>query len=219
MVIVPGLRDHVAEHWQTLLADRLPNTRTVEPLHHDKHSLPARVAALDAVVADTTGPVILVAHSAGVMITVAWAQRHNTRNIAGALLATPPDLTVALPAGYPTPEQLRDNGWYPTPRNRLRFPSHRRRQHQRPTVPIRPRRDPRTALGRPPRRRRPGRTPQPRRRLRILARRRGSRPRTRPGTTTPTRPRPGLTPPHPIMEQPSIEAFHPGPVFPFSGPR
>jgi len=123
VVIVPGLRDHVAEHWQTLLAERLPNTRTVEPLHHDKHSLPARVAALDAVVADTTGPVILVAHSAGVMITVAWAQRHNTRNIAGALLATPPDLTVALPAGYPTPEQLRDNGWYPTPRNRLRFPA------------------------------------------------------------------------------------------------
>ena len=40
VVIVPGLRDHVAEHWQTLLADRLPNTRTVEPLHHDKHSLP-----------------------------------------------------------------------------------------------------------------------------------------------------------------------------------
>ena len=30
VVIVPGLRDHVAEHWQTLLADRLPNTRTVD---------------------------------------------------------------------------------------------------------------------------------------------------------------------------------------------
>ncbi|HEY5856463.1 MAG TPA: alpha/beta fold hydrolase [Aldersonia sp.] len=122
VVIVPGLRDHVAEHWQTLLAERLPNTRTVEPLHHDKHSLPARVAALDAVVTDTAGPVILVAHSAGVMITVAWAQRHH-HPIAGALLATPPDLTVPLPPGYPTPEQLRDNGWYPTPRNRLRFPS------------------------------------------------------------------------------------------------
>ena len=124
VVIVPGLRDHVAEHWQTLLADRLPNTRTVAPLQHDKHNLEARVAALDDVVADTTGPVILVAHSAGVMITVAWAQRHHhDRNIAGALLATPPDLTVALPAAYPTPEQLRDNGWYPTPRTRLRFPS------------------------------------------------------------------------------------------------
>lgn len=122
VVIVPGLRDHVDEHWQTLLAARLPKVATVEPLHRDKLSLAARVAALDAVVADTAGPVLLVAHSAGVMITVAWAQRHD-QPIAGALLATPPDLTVALPAGYPTPEQLRDHGWYPTPRNPLRFPS------------------------------------------------------------------------------------------------
>jgi uncharacterized protein len=122
VVIVPGLRDHVAEHWQTLLATQLPHVRTVEPLHRDKLSLTARVAALDDVVTDLDGPVILVAHSAGVMITVAWASRHD-HPIAGALLATPPDLTVPLPTGYPTPEQLRDHGWYPTPRNRLRFPS------------------------------------------------------------------------------------------------
>ncbi|OLL18885.1 MULTISPECIES: RBBP9/YdeN family alpha/beta hydrolase [unclassified Rhodococcus (in: high G+C Gram-positive bacteria)] len=122
VVIVPGLRGHVAEHWQTLLAARLPKVTTVEPLQRDKFGLAARVAALDEVVAGTTGPVLLVAHSAGVMITVAWAQRHD-HPVVGALLATPPDLTVALPAGYPTPEQLRDNGWYPTPRTPLRFPS------------------------------------------------------------------------------------------------
>ena len=32
VVIVPGLRDHVAEHWQTLLARQLPRVRTVAPL-------------------------------------------------------------------------------------------------------------------------------------------------------------------------------------------
>jgi len=120
VVIVPGLRGHVAEHWQTHLAERLPRVRTVAP--RDTLSLATRVEALNDVVKDIDGPVILVAHSAGVMITVAWASRHQ-HPVQGALLATPPDLTVALPAGYPTPEDLRDNGWYPTPRRRLPFPS------------------------------------------------------------------------------------------------
>lgn len=122
VVIVPGLRDHVAEHWQTLLADKLDKVRTVPPLEHDKLSLAARVAALDAVLSDVSGPVVLVAHSAGVMITVHWAQR-PTRPIEGALLATPADLEQPLPEGYPTTEDLDGNGWSPIPRRRLPFPS------------------------------------------------------------------------------------------------
>jgi hypothetical protein len=51
VVIVPGLRDHVAEHWQTLLANHLPRSRTVEPLTHDKLSCAARVAALEETLA------------------------------------------------------------------------------------------------------------------------------------------------------------------------
>ncbi|KAA5828486.1 alpha/beta fold hydrolase [Saccharopolyspora hirsuta] len=121
-VIVPGLRGHVAEHWQTRLADTLPNARTVPPLEHDELSLDARVAALDHVVSEVSGPIVLVAHSAGVMITVHWAQRHS-RPIRGALLATPPDFESPLPDGYPRPGELRDNGWLPTPREPLPFPS------------------------------------------------------------------------------------------------
>src|SRR5579871_3997456 len=100
ILLVPGLRDHVAEHWQTLLEATLPNTRSVPPLEHDKLSRAARVAALDEALAGIDGPVILVAHSAGVMITVHWAQTHQ-RPIHGALLATPADLETPLPAGYP----------------------------------------------------------------------------------------------------------------------
>ncbi|SDZ14083.1 hypothetical protein SAMN05216215_104844 [Saccharopolyspora shandongensis] len=122
VVIVPGLRDHVADHWQTHLAEKLPNTRTVPPLEHDKLSRDARVAALDRVVADIAGPIVIVAHSAGVMITVHWAQRH-TRAIRGALLATPPDFESRLPDGYPAPDDLSRNGWLPTPRELLPFPS------------------------------------------------------------------------------------------------
>ncbi|TDN57845.1 alpha/beta hydrolase [Paraburkholderia sp. BL10I2N1] len=122
VLIVPGLRDHVAEHWQTLLEQKLPKAVSVPPLEHDKLSCAARVAALDEALAKIAGPVILVAHSAGVMITVHWAQRHN-RPIQGALLATPADLEQPLPDGYPTHEVLAANGWLPCPRLPLPFPS------------------------------------------------------------------------------------------------
>jgi len=122
VLIVPGLRDHVAEHWQTRLERTLPKAVSVAPLEHDKLSRAARVAALDAAVARIDGPVILVAHSAGVMITVHWAQQHR-RKIHGALLAAPADLEQPLPAGYPDIETLAENGWHPVPRRRLPFPS------------------------------------------------------------------------------------------------
>src|SRR3954462_7044337 len=91
ILFVPGLRDHVEEHWQTILQNKIPGARSVPPLEVDKLSRDARVAALDKALSEIDGPVILVAHSAGVMITVHWAQQHN-RPIHGALLATPADL-------------------------------------------------------------------------------------------------------------------------------
>ncbi|MFE3226177.1 RBBP9/YdeN family alpha/beta hydrolase [Nocardia sp. NPDC059228] len=122
VVIVPGLRDHVPDHWQTRLADQLDRVCTVPPLERDKLSCAARVAALDAVLTDIDGPVVLVAHSAGVMITVRWAQQ-SIRPVQGALLATPPDFETPLPDGYPSREELDANGWTPIPWRRLPFPS------------------------------------------------------------------------------------------------
>ncbi|WP_326734702.1 RBBP9/YdeN family alpha/beta hydrolase [Streptomyces sp. NBC_01022] len=122
VVIVPGLRDHVADHWQTYLADRLDGARTVPPLVHDRLSRAAHVAALDEVLASVSGPVVLVAHSAGVITTVHWA-RKPTRQIHGALLATPADLERPLPEGHPSVRELEREGWLPVPRRRLPFPS------------------------------------------------------------------------------------------------
>lgn len=122
VVFVPGLRDHVAEHWQSLLQERLPGSVCVPRLGKAVVSLPAWVEALDATIASVPGPVLLVAHSAGVPITVHWACTH-TADVAGALLATPPDLDVPLPAGYPTRETLAQNGWMPVPDAPLPFRS------------------------------------------------------------------------------------------------
>jgi len=122
VLIVPGLRDHVENHWQTILERKLPNARSVAPLEHDKLSLKARVSALQEAIAAIEGPIVLVAHSGGVMIAVHWAQQYD-RPIQGALLAAPADLETPLPDGYPTRDALRDNGWLPIPRSRLHFPS------------------------------------------------------------------------------------------------
>ena len=124
ILIVPGLRYHVAAHWQTLLEQKLANAKCVPRMEpgQDKLSCAAWVAELDKSLAAIAGPVILVAHSAGAMIVVHWAQRHR-RPIAGALLAAPPDFESPLPEGYPTQQVLRDNGWLPTPRAALPFPT------------------------------------------------------------------------------------------------
>ena len=122
LLFVPGLRDHVEDHWQTLYAAKVPGSHTVPPLEHDKLSCEARVEALEAALARIEGPVVLVAHSAGVMITVHWAQKYK-RPIQGALLAAPADLESPVPAGYPSLEAIRASGWLPIPRVPLPFPS------------------------------------------------------------------------------------------------
>ena len=122
IVIVPGLRDHVPEHWQTLLEAKLARVACVPRMERDKLSCTAWVAELDRMLASVAGPVVLVAHSAGCMITVHWAERHH-RAVRGALLAAPADLESPLPEGYPTQQVLRDNGWLPIPRSPLPFPT------------------------------------------------------------------------------------------------
>jgi predicted alpha/beta hydrolase family esterase len=120
ILFVPGLRDHVEHHWQTILARQIPGAVTVPPLEHDKLSCAARVAALDDAYRGIRGPVVLVAHSAGVMIAVHWVAR-CARAVHGALLAAPADLESPLPEGYPEPHTLAANGWLPIPRKRLPF--------------------------------------------------------------------------------------------------
>jgi predicted alpha/beta hydrolase family esterase len=123
LVVVPGLRGSVEDHWQTRLAATLPNARVVPPLGRTQPSLHARVTMLQRVVAQTPGPVVLVAHSAGCLVTVHWASWYRGSSVVGALLATPPTLATELPPEYPSIRDLRGNGWLPIPRLPLPFPS------------------------------------------------------------------------------------------------
>lgn len=122
VLFVPGLRDHVEDHWQTHAARAFPGAVTVEPLTSDRLSRDARVAALDAALQAITGEVVIAAHSAGCLMVAHWAQA-PTRPIKAALLATPADVEHPLPPGYPTFEELNANGWVPIPRTPLPFPT------------------------------------------------------------------------------------------------
>jgi uncharacterized protein len=123
VVLVPGLRGHVEDHWQTRLAAALPGARMVAALGRTFPGLQSRVTLLDQAVRDVAGPVILVAHSAGCLVTVHWAARYSPTRVVGALLATPPALADELPTEYPSIAELRAHGWLPIPREPLPFPS------------------------------------------------------------------------------------------------
>ncbi|NMO04898.1 alpha/beta hydrolase [Gordonia sp. TBRC 11910] len=123
VVIVPGLRDHDPDHWQSHLARDLPSAAIVPPLTADKLDRAARVAALDAVLAGIDGPSILVAHSAGVLTAVHWAAANPASSVIGALLVTPADIESPLPTGYPLHSELDAGGWLPIPRTTLPFTS------------------------------------------------------------------------------------------------
>jgi predicted alpha/beta hydrolase family esterase len=122
VLIVPGLRGHVAEHWQTLLAGRLAKVRSVPPLEVDGLCCNARVEAIQRELEQVDGPVLLVAHSAGTLMVAHWAARYG-RAIKGALLAAPPDLDAHWPEHYPSPASLAEMGWSPLPPTPLPFPS------------------------------------------------------------------------------------------------
>ena len=126
VLVVPGLRDHVAQHWQTLLAARLQDqrrpVRSVTPMGRDNLSCAARVEAIEREARAIAGPVVIVAHSGGCIAVAHWARR-TRRAVHAALLATPPDFETPMPASYPSLDALSDGGWLPVPRERLPFRS------------------------------------------------------------------------------------------------
>jgi predicted alpha/beta hydrolase family esterase len=104
------------------MAAELPHVRHLPTTGRDHYDLGERTAGLQREIEAASGPVVLVAHSAGVLTTLHWANRHGL-GVQGALLATPPVLAQPLPAEYPSLAQLAAAGWLPIPGDRLPFPS------------------------------------------------------------------------------------------------
>jgi len=126
VLIVPGLRDAVAQHWQTLLEARLRAqgrpVASVPPMGRDDLDCATKVAAIERTAQSVSGPIVIVAHSGGCIMVAHWAEA-TKRAVHGALLAAPPDFETPMPEGYPPLEAIRAGGWLPVPRARLPFPS------------------------------------------------------------------------------------------------
>jgi hypothetical protein len=126
VLIVPGLRDAVANHWQTLLEAQLAaagrRVRSVPPMGRAALAVAPRLAAIEREAQAAEGPLVIVAHSGGCVMVAHWA-RQTRREVRGALLAAPPEFDRPMPEGYPTLAQFDAGGWLPVPRERLPFRS------------------------------------------------------------------------------------------------
>lgn len=116
VLILPGWQNSGPEHWQSRWEAAYGYRRV------DQHDwmTPQRgdwMARLEDVVLAAHGPVVLVAHSLGCILTAAWAAHSkNTARVQGALLVAP---------GDPEREELRSvlPSWSPVVHQRLPFPA------------------------------------------------------------------------------------------------
>jgi len=116
VLIIPGLGGSGPEHWQSLWQSRLSNVRRVEQPDWDKPDRAAWIAQLDAAVAQSKRPPVLVAHSLSCALVACWAAAHK-RPVHGALLVAPAD---ADSDAHTPPEA---HVFRPIPMQRLPFPT------------------------------------------------------------------------------------------------
>ena len=102
VLIVPGLRDHVAEHWQTLLAARLPGAHSVPPMGREALDCAARVEAIEqalsAIDADIIKTYVSLGLGVGIVAQMAFdpEQDRTLRAIDCAHLFEPSTTRIGL---------------------------------------------------------------------------------------------------------------------------
>jgi len=116
VLIVPGLGDSGAEHWQSLWEATDPRFHRVRQRDWELPSLPEWVEALDVAVKGAPTPPLIVAHSLGCALVAHWFGRMR-RPVAAALLVAPADVD----SPEHTPPEVRC--FRPIPLDRLPFPS------------------------------------------------------------------------------------------------
>lgn len=118
IIMVPGLGNASPFHWQSRWQERMSTARRVEQADWDN---PRRQAWVDRLVDAVDGaekPVILIAHSVGVLTVVHAAPRIDRDRIAGAFLVGVSDWERESLA-----EKFGDHGFAPVPREPLGFPA------------------------------------------------------------------------------------------------
>ena len=116
ILIIPGLRGSGPEHWQSRWQGKLSTARRVNQRDCENAGRAEWEETVAREVLACARPVVIVAHSLGVLATLHAAQRVGDR-IAGAFLVAPPSEAAIreLPSV--------DSAFLPIPRARLPFPA------------------------------------------------------------------------------------------------
>ena len=89
-LIIPGLRSSGPAHWQSWIEQQVPGAIRVQQADWATANLAEWSSRVRRAISSTAGPIVIVAHSFGVLAAVQAAADHDHR-IAGALLVAPAD--------------------------------------------------------------------------------------------------------------------------------
>lgn len=117
ILIIPGYGNSGPEHWQTRWERKLPTARRVEQDDWEHPDLERWVQRIIDAVEAATRPVVLVAHSLGVVTVAHAASRLSPGKVRAALLVAPPDT-----GRDDTPKPI-ERTYGAVPREPLPFPS------------------------------------------------------------------------------------------------
>jgi serine hydrolase len=125
ILIIPGWSGSEEDHWQSRWERSLTTARRVVQEEWYEPDLGAWTARIKSLVQEAQRPVVLVAHSLGVIAAVHAAPLLTDENVAGAFLVAPADVDNAdkwpVTRGYDPCKSIR--GFAPTPTARLPFPA------------------------------------------------------------------------------------------------
>ena len=91
ILIVPGLGGSGPDHWQSRWQAKLQTARRVEQTDWDRPVKAAWVARLAESIAESERPVVVIAHSLGVIAAVEALAVCDPTRVSGAFLVAPPD--------------------------------------------------------------------------------------------------------------------------------
>ena len=115
MIFIAGLGGSGPDHWQTRWRQRMPNARLVEQADWDQPDRSAWVAAVVAACRDAQRPILLLAHSLGVVTLAHAADLLPMERVKGAFLVAPPSDETLKALGH--------EAFAPSPIKPLPFPS------------------------------------------------------------------------------------------------
>jgi uncharacterized protein len=115
MLFVAGLNGSGPDHWQTRWRRRMPNARLVEQADWDRPDREAWIGAVLAACREAQRPILLLAHSLGVITLAHAATRLPAERVKGAFLVAPPSDAALGTVGV--------GDFAPAPTSALPFPS------------------------------------------------------------------------------------------------